>query len=360
MPVASMEIPATMQAAVWRGGSTVCVETVPVPAIGAGELLVRVEACGLCPTDIKKIDHALVAPPVILGHELVGRVAAAGAGAAFWTGRRVVVYHHVPCRACRLCALGLYSQCEGYKRTGTTAGFAPAGGGWAQYIRVCAWIVAGGGVVDVPEDMPARRAILMEPVNTCLKCVEAVPAGARTLVILGQGPVGLMLAALARRRGMAVYAVEPLEERRAYSARFGVCETFAPDGDLARRIRDTAPPLGPDAAIAATESEAAIGAALQAVRFGGTVVLFAHPRTGHALTVDGGPIGMAEKRLIGSYSSSVELNTAVKDALLDTRIPWEILVTDVMPMREINAALDRARRPRGGSLKLAVVPGEDG
>ncbi len=348
-------VPSDMRAAVWRGGGDIAVERVPVPAVGAGELLVRVEACGLCPTDIKKIDCALCAPPVILGHEMAGTVVVAGEGRAEWLGRRVAVYHHVPCRACRLCELRLYSQCAGYKRTGTTAGFAPAGGGWAEYVRVLPWIVDGGGIVPVPPAMPGRTAILMEPVNTCLKCVRCLPPPPGTVVILGLGPIGLMLAALAARDGWNVLAVEPVPERREIGGRFGVAEALAPADDLAGRLKARCAPHGPDGVIAATDAEAAINAGLAALRPGGTLVLFAHTRRGQPLSVDGGEIGMIEKRVAGSYSSSIELNGAVVDALCDARVPWERLVTHVFPLAEIDAALALARHPREGSLKVAVT-----
>ncbi len=348
-------IPSDMRAAVWRGGADVAVERVAVPAIGAGELLVRVEACGLCPTDIKKIDCALVAPPVILGHEMAGTVVGAGEGRGRWLGQRVVVYHHVPCRACRFCELGLYSQCAGYKRTGTTAGFTPAGGGWAEYFKVSPWIVDGGGVVPVPAAMGLTTAILMEPINTCLKCVRCLPPPRGSLVVLGLGPIGLMLAALAAREGWRVLAVEPVPERQAVGREFGVAEVFVPGEGLVDALRERCAPLGPDGVIAATESEAAIDAGLKALRPGGTLVLFAHTRRGQRLTVDGGEIGMIEKRLVGSYSSSIELNGAVLEALGDARMPWGRLVTHVLPLAEINTALAYARRPRDGSLKIAVT-----
>lgn len=349
-------VPPDMRAAVWRGGGEVAVERVPVPAVGPGELLVRVEACGLCPTDIKKIDLALCAPPVILGHETAGAVVVAGEGRGEWLGRRVAVYHHVPCRACRFCGLRLYSQCPGYRRTGTTAGFAPAGGGWAEYVKVLPWIVDGGGVVAAPEGMPRETVILMEPVNTCLRCVRCLSPSPGTVVILGLGPIGLMLAALAARDGWNVLAVEPLQERRIQAGRFGAGEVFAPTDDLAGRLRARCAPDGPDAVIAATEAEAAIGAGLAALRPGGALILFAHTRRGQPLTIDGGEIGMREKHITGSYSSSIDLNGAVLEALGDARVPWERLVTHVFPLGEINAALALARRPRDGSLKIAVAP----
>jgi L-iditol 2-dehydrogenase len=349
-------VPAEMTACVWRGEPRVEVETVPVPEISEGELLVRVEACGLCPTDIKKIDMGLTKPPVILGHEMAGKVVAAGQGAKEFLGKRVAVYHHVPCRNCRLCELGLYSQCPGYKKTGTSAGFSPAGGGWAEYVAVAPWIVSGGGVVEIPELLPVKIAILMEPLNTCLKCVSALPECKGTLVILGQGPVGLMLTALTSRDGWEVFAVEPLPERQEKSLSFGAKAVFHPNEDLAGRLQEVAAPLGHDAVIAATESEEAINGSLLALRPGGTMILFAHTRMGQELKIDAGQIGMAEKQIVGSYSSSIELNSLTKEILLDNRFPWGEFVTHVFPLNEINRALALARRPQGGSLKVAVAP----
>ncbi|MFP3869709.1 MAG: alcohol dehydrogenase catalytic domain-containing protein, partial [Syntrophobacteria bacterium] len=324
-------IPCTMEAAVWRGGPGVDIEAVPVPEIGAGELLVRVEACGLCPTDIKKIDFTLVETPVILGHEIAGEVVAAGDGVEKFFGKRVAVYHHVPCRKCRLCQLGHYSQCEGYRKTGTTAGFRPAGGGWAGYVKVFDWIVRGGGVVEIPPSVPVTVAVLMEPLNTCLKCLDCLPGTKGTLVILGQGPVGLMLTVLAQRQGWRVVAVEPLRERRQRSAGYGAGAVFSPDDGLSEKLQETAAPLGPDAAIAATESEEAINAALCALRPGGTLILFAHTRKGQTLRLDAAQVGVTEKQLLGSYSSSIELNSTAKHILLDEGYPWPEFVTHVFP-----------------------------
>ena len=344
-----------MTACVWRGGPKVAVETVPVPEIGEGEVLLRVEACGLCPTDIKKIDLGLVEPPVILGHEMAGVVVAAGQSAKEFLGKRMAVYHHIPCLKCRLCELGRYSQCAGYKKTGTTAGFAPAGGGWAEYVKVSSWIVNGGGLVEIPESLPAKVAILMEPLNTCLKCTNALPDLKGTAVILGQGPVGLMLTALMYRDGWENFTVEPLPERQERSVRYGAKAVFHPGKDLNVNLKEIALPLGPDAVIAATESEEAINGSLRALRPGGTLILFAHTRMGQEIKIDAGQIGMAEKQVIGSYSSSIELNGLTTKTLIDQRYPWGEFVTHVFPLNEINEALALARQPKGDSLKVALA-----
>ena len=123
-------IPATMQAAVYRGVNDVRLETVPVPEIGRGELLVRVHTCGVCGTDLKKIATGSHSAPRIFGHEISGVVAATGEGVREFTpGDRVVVMHHIPCGECYYCRHKTFAQCETYKKVGCTAGFEPSGGG---------------------------------------------------------------------------------------------------------------------------------------------------------------------------------------------------------------------------------------
>ncbi len=119
-----------MQAVVYRGINNLRLETVDVPRIRTGEILVRVAACGVCPTDIKKIQQGTVPAPRIFGHETSGTIVQVGATArGFQIGERVALHHHVPCMDCHFCRHHAFAQCETYKRTGITAGFEPAGGG---------------------------------------------------------------------------------------------------------------------------------------------------------------------------------------------------------------------------------------
>ncbi len=163
-----------MKAAVYRGNSVVTVEDIATPEIGPGEILVRVEACGVCHTDLKKVEQNLLTPPRVYGHETAGVVASVGFGVQrFVPGDRVIVFHHIPCGTCFYCARKLYAQCPVYKRVGVTAGFEPAGGGFAQFVRVMNWIVEQG-VERIPDGVSFDIACFVEPVNTCLKAVEQV------------------------------------------------------------------------------------------------------------------------------------------------------------------------------------------
>jgi L-iditol 2-dehydrogenase len=218
-----------MQAAVYTGSSLVSVRPVPVPRIGPGELLVRVESCGICHTDLKKIEHNLLPPPRIYGHETAGVVVEVGPGvSAFVPGDRVIAFHHIPCLDCFYCSRKLYAQCAVYKKVGVTAGFEPAGGGFAQYVRVMDWIVRQG-VEKIPDDVPFERASFVEPVNTCLKgVVQTAPAAGETAVVLGQGPIGLLFTMLLRRTGARIYATDTMTARRSLAVRFGAQAAYDP------------------------------------------------------------------------------------------------------------------------------------
>src|ERR1700690_2674115 len=177
-----------MRAAVYRGESEVAVEQIPPPQVGPGAALFRVEACGVCHTDLKKVQYNLLPPPRVYGHETAGVVAQVGQGVGgFAIGDRVIVFHHIPCGDCFYCHRKLYAQCPVYKKVGVTAGFEPAGGGFSQYVRVMDWIVESG-VEKIPEGISFERATLVEPLNTCLKAVVQLdPQSDDFVVLLGQG-----------------------------------------------------------------------------------------------------------------------------------------------------------------------------
>src|SRR5208282_4782451 len=190
-----------MRAVVYRGVNDLRLETVPVPRIGANELLVKVAACGVCPTDIKKIHHGTVPPPRIFGHETAGVIVTVGANVrGFRVGERVALHHHVPCLKCHYCRHKAYAQCAGYKRTGITAGFEPAGGGYAEYVRVMPFVLPG--VVKIPVKNTFAEGAMLEPVNTVLKAVRRLSLlRGDAVLVAGQGPIGLMFTRLLQLQG---------------------------------------------------------------------------------------------------------------------------------------------------------------
>src|SRR3984957_12042652 len=253
-----------MRAGVYRGKGRVAVESVPIPEIGDGELLFRVAACGICGTDIKKIHHSFVPPPQILGHELAGTVVKVGAGVTkFKPGERVVSFHHIPCGACFYCERKLFSQCAGYKKTGLTAGFDPNGGGFAQYVRAMPWIVERG-MIALPSAASFEDATFVEPVNTCLKALrKSRVAAGETVLVVGQGPIGMLLGVLAGLEGATVFTSDPLPGRRAASVRFGAAEAFDPvKTNLREEIHQRTAGRGADAVLLAASNPSLVPEAL--------------------------------------------------------------------------------------------------
>jgi L-iditol 2-dehydrogenase len=304
----SPAIPVTMQAAVYRGVSDVRIETVPVPSIGRGEVLIRVHSCGICGTDLKKIHTGSHHAPRIFGHETVGTIAAVGAGVEdFAAGDRAAVFHHIPCGTCYYCRKKTFAQCPVYKQVGCTAGFEPSGGGFAGYVRVMDWIVKHG-LVKIPDGVPFAQAIFVEPLNTCLKGIRSLHLSPdETVLVIGQGPIGIMLATLAQRSGARVLTADLYPERHAVAATFGLdLPIDASREDVVAVVHAASEGRGADAVILAAAGNALIRTAMDAARPGGRVLLFAQTQRGEA-TIDPAAVCVDEKTLLGSYSASVEV-----------------------------------------------------
>ncbi len=211
----------------------------PSPKSAHDEVLIKVAACGICGTDIKKIFQRYVEPPQILGHELAGTVVAVGPGVTKWKpGDRVMSFHHTPCGTCFYCEKRLFSQCKQYKTTGLTAGFTPNGGGFGEYVKAMPW-VAERGIVALPDNVSFEEATFIEPINTIVKAVQkARVAPGETVLVLGCGPIGLQLLMVSKLQGAKLYTSDPIAERRAKSLTLGALESFDPtNGKLVEDIK---------------------------------------------------------------------------------------------------------------------------
>lgn len=351
-------VPERMRAGVYRAKGRVEIEDVPVPKISAGEALIRVAACGICGTDLKKIEHGFVAPPQIFGHEVAGTVVAVGDGVARWKpGDRVVSFHHVPCGKCFYCERRLHSQCATYKTTGLTAGFDPNGGGFAQFVRAMPWI-AQRGMVEIPPDISFEEATFVEPVNTCLKAVEkARIATGETALIMGLGPIGLLLMLLSKLAGATVFGSDPMPERRARSLALGADAAFDPrEGHLPERVRERTNGRGADAALVAVPLPAALADALAIVRPGGRALLFAQNDPEMRLEFPAAAVGVEEKEILGSYSAAVDRQEASASLVFSRCLPVREMITHRFPLEQMNQALYQAAHPSGDSLKVVVLP----
>ena len=353
-------VPSTMRAAVYRGVNDVRVETVPVPEIVACEVLVKIHTCGICGTDLKKIHTGSHSAPRVFGHEMSGTIVKVGEGVeGFAIGDRVMAYHHIPCGECYYCRKQTFAQCEVYKKVGCTAGFAPSGGGFAEYIRVMDWIVRRG-LVKIPDGVPFEQAAFIEPVNTCYKAVQLLDLQPdETVLVIGQGPIGILLAALARKSGATVLTSDLYPERHAVAAKFGLDHPLNARGDVVAAAKAATEGRGADVALLAVGGNALIKVAMDAIRPGGRVVLFAQTQHGEA-PFDPAAVCMDEKTLMGSYSSSVSFNEDVNRLVFDgyrTGFDLTNLISHKFSLEDAVAAIDLASHPQADSMKIVIQPG---
>jgi L-iditol 2-dehydrogenase len=347
-----------MCAAVYRGPSNISVEKVPVPEIQDSEILLRVHTCGICGTDLKKIEYGLVPPPRIFGHEIAGTVAEVGSKVTrFRVGDRVTTHHHIPCRECFYCEKKLFSQCEFYRRTGTTAGFEPAGGGFAEYVRLMDWIVENGTVL-IPDEVSFEEASFMEPLNTCLKALETADlAAGEVVVVYGQGPIGLLLTQVALHDGAKVLGLDFLESRLSLARQFGAEAALNPEkDDVGASVAGLTEGRGADLAVVAVANSKAIEDAQSIVRRGGRVLLFAQTVPGEMVPVDASRICMEEQRLIGSYSASVELQEKTANLIFSRKIDVASLVSHRLALELLSEGIHLASHPSDHSLKVVIQP----
>ena len=345
----------------YRGVNDVRLEEVPVPEIGPGEILVRVHTCGICGTDLKKIATGSHSAPRIFGHETSGVVAKVGKGVRkFTVGERVVVFHHIPCRECYYCRHKTFAQCATYKKVGCTAGFEPSGGGFAEYVRVMDWIVEKG-TVRIPDGISFEQACFVEPVNTCIKGIETLRLEAgETVLVIGQGPIGLILANLAKRAGARVITSDLYPARLTMAKGFGLNLTIdASKANAGQTVRGMTEGRGADAVILAVGENGLIRPAMDATRPGGRVLLFAQTARGEA-TIDPAAVCVDEKALLGSYSASVELQEESVRFVMNREMDLERLISHRFPLQSGVEALNLAAHPQPDSMKIVIQPGSAG
>jgi len=356
--------PDHMLAAVYRGNSVVSVDEVATPQIGDREILIRVEACGVCHTDLKKIEYNLLTPPRIFGHETAGVISHVGRDVTkFKAGDRVIVFHHIPCGKCFYCLRKLYAQCPVYKKVGVTAGFEPAGGGFSQYVRAMDWIVERG-VEIVPEGVPFEIAAFVEPVNTCLKAVgQCDPQPDDVVLVQGQGPIGLLFTMLLKLRGSTILATDTIPRRLELAKQCGA--TFAMDPrteDVSAKLKELTEDRGADMVFVATNAKGLVEEAVRSSRPGAKIMLFAQTSDKERIELSGASVCVGERSLLGSYSASVDIQKESADLVFSGKLPVHLLISHRVPLDKIDFAFRLATHPGEfpgeNPLKIIVRPQE--
>lgn len=322
---------AMMQAAVYQGNRQIQLDRLPLPCIGPGELLVKVKGCGLCGTDVSKVDNALVRPPMVLGHEVVGTVAAVGEGVRGVTrGDRVAVCHHAPCYACQYCTHGNFSMCRTFKASNIDPG------GFAEYIRVPA-LNAQYATFPIPPSLEDEEAAFTEPLACCIRGVKRLnPLLFDTVLLFGLGSIGLILVQVLKLYRTRVIGFDLIPDRIERAKTLGADLTLTPGRpEVAQTVRDATEGRGADAAILTAGGPRAFTEAIDLLRDGGVLVLFSsepgHPR----VDLDMHRFFYQELSIVSSYSPSP---TELKEALVllaDRTVRVKELITHRVPLADL-------------------------
>jgi L-iditol 2-dehydrogenase len=304
----------------------------PEPEAGAGEVVCRVLACGVCGSDVL---DAWVARkvPAVLGHEIAAEVEQVGAGVGgVAPGDRVVVHHHAPCGECRRCRRGHETLCDQFRATRLHPG------GFAERVRVPADLVDELLVLD---GLDAERATFVEPLACVLRAFAR--AGVRagdSLLVVGTGTSGLLAIAAAHALAVdVVWAREPRPDRPALALGLGA----------ERHGNELV-----DVVLVCTTKPAAIAAGFAAVAPGGTLCLYAPPDPGQALGLDGHALYVREIDVCASYSAGPADMRRALELIASGRVDPAPLVTHRLPLEQTGAALELARH--GEAVKALVLP----
>ncbi|MFC1989954.1 zinc-dependent dehydrogenase [Chloroflexota bacterium] len=311
----------SMRVAVWYSNKDVRIEEMPVPQIGVGELLMRVEASGICGSDVMewyRLDRA----PLVLGHEVGGQIVGVGEGVErYKEGDRISAAHHVPCNTCHYCLSGHHTVCDTLRKTN----FYP--GGLAEYIRLPA-INVDRGVFLIPDDVSYEEATFIEPLACVLRGQRlARMQPGKSVLVIGSGISGLLHVQLARTLGAGrVVATDINEYRMEAAKRFGADTTIHAEKDLPTRLRQVNQGRLADLVIVCTGATSAINQALESVERGGTILLFAPTNPGVTI-----PISINEL----FFRNDITLTTSYAGSPADCQTTLELIRAGTIPVKQM-------------------------
>ena len=343
-----------MKAAVLRAPSVLEVGDIATPEAGPGELILAIRAATVCGTDLRILSGKKtkgIRFPSVIGHEFAGVVVQTGQGVSgFVTGDRVCMDPVVPCRACAYCKAGLENVCQNRQAMGYEFD-----GAFAEFIRIPAIALDSGNVFKMPEGMSFEAAALSEPLACCINGQKNAQVGlGDSVVILGAGPIGQMHAALARAAGARqVIVSEPNAARRQAALERGVNYACDPTREnLLDLLKSKTEGLGADVVILAIGVPALANEALNLVRKGGRVNLFAGFTQGDMSSIDVNLIHYNEITVTGASALSRSGYELALNMLSTGQIDATSLITHRYAVSDSLAAFDAAAS--GNAIKVAI------
>jgi L-iditol 2-dehydrogenase len=341
-----------MRVAMYYSNSDVRVENIPTPEIGPGELLVKVQACGVCGSDVMEW-YRIKKAPLVLGHELAGDIVEIGSdidGEKFKVGDRVAVTHHVPCNTCDHCLAGHHSVCD----TLRTTNFYP--GGFSEYLRVPA-INVDRGTFTLPEGMSYDEGAFLEPLGCVFRGQRL--AGFKpgmSVLIIGSGITGLLYVKLLKALGAGLIATTDISEFKLSKARkFGADHTFNAREDVPSRFREVNNGKLADFVVLCSGATPAVETAFDTVGRGGTILFFAPPGPEAKINFPLFRLWKDEVTTVTSYAASpLDLYKAM-ELIRAGRITIDEMITHRLPLEEVQAGFMLTARSEE-NLKVIIEP----
>jgi L-iditol 2-dehydrogenase len=316
----------------------VTLRDVSPPRLAKGDALVKMEACGICGTDLEKISGQLGLGG-ILGHEVSGVIQQAPETSEYGIGDRVVAHHHVPCYKCDICQKGDHTVCEQFRKTNID----PCG--LAESFRVPQYNVERGALIRLPKELSFEEGAMIEPTACCIRAIDKTNLQEKdNILIVGLGPTGLTHVQLLRKKTSGnIIGTDLIEARLKIGAKLGADKTFNPQvekvPDLVREMTGG----GADLALVATGNEKALDQAFASIRKGGRILLFGAPAVGAHYQLDMSKLFSRGNSLITSYScTEAEMHEAIR-LVSDRQLDLRGLVSDRFKLKEADKALEHAR-----------------
>ena len=340
-----------MRIAMYYRNDDIRIEEMPMPRIGPGELLMRVEASGICGSDVLEW-YRLKKAPLVLGHEVAGQVIKVGAAVSrHKVGDRIVAAHHVPCSTCYYCLAGHHTACDTLRQTN----FDP--GGFSEHIRLPS-INVDRGVFVIPDDLSYEEATFHEPLGCVLRAhrIARLRPG-QSVLVFGCGIAGLLNISLARASGAAlIMAVDPVPFRLRSAKRFGADEILKPSENIEESFRQINSGRLADLVLVCTGARKALLQALQSAERGGTVLFFAPSNPGLKIPLSINDLFFRNDiTLTTSYGASPYDSFVALELIRSSRINVKDMITHRLPLEETQKGFEIVARAKD-SLKVMIEP----
>ena len=339
-----------MKAAFVKKESTISVEDIEKPKLGSGDILIKMESCGICGSDLEKVYGKYGQPSMKLGHEPAGEIIEVGSKVSdFKKGDRVFTHHHVPCYDCHFCNHGNETMCPKYYETNLS----PCG--LSEEYIVPEWNVAHGGVLKIPDSMSYDEAAMIEPLACCVRSWNKFPQKkGDSVAIFGVGPTGMMHVMMAKDKGYEkIFCLDVNDFRLDFAKKFQITQALnSKDSSNKEKILNETENRGVDVAIVATGSLKALDDAIDLVRKGGVVMMFGVPSKGDTMNIDMSKVYSKEITLTTSYAASDYDTKEALELIKSSRADVKSLITHKYSILETQKAFDHAH---DGSDAMKII-----